>query len=170
LSNVCYCQLGQTQSIDSPRNHHMNSFQKWTISQFFSSEFNRAKIKTKKATSNWFSIQIQLIKAIVLTQDMQQQEWIEQFEFDIIIMNQHSSKISMKRSFAQVRYNPNPNENVDKKKSFFQFNRLHRIYQANSILWNRFKNQIIRTKSKPLISNDNKIVLNQNITVLLILA
>jgi hypothetical protein len=70
----------------------------------------------------------------VLTQDTQQQERIEQFEFDIIVMNQHSSMISAKRSFAQVRYNPNPNENVDKTESFFQFNRLHHIYQANSIL------------------------------------
>ena len=62
------------------------------------------------------------------------QERIEQFEFDIVVMNRHNSMISTNKSFAQVRYNPNPNENVDKTESFFQFNRLHRIYQSNSIL------------------------------------
>ena len=32
------------------------------------------------------------------------QEWIEQFEFDIVIMNQHSSMISAKISFAQAKW------------------------------------------------------------------
>ena len=62
------------------------------------------------------------------------QERIKQFEFDIVIVNQNSSMIRAQRSFSQVRYNPNPNKNVEKIELFFQFNRLHYIYQANSIL------------------------------------
>jgi hypothetical protein len=45
LSNVCYCQLGNTQSIDSPQNHHLNLFQNEPLAEF--SHPNSTKIKSK---------------------------------------------------------------------------------------------------------------------------
>jgi hypothetical protein len=59
-------------------------------------------IKTNRAASNLFWIPIQLIQAIVLTQDTHQsnQNESKQFGFDTIIMNQHNSMILAKICFA----------------------------------------------------------------------